>query len=197
MKKLIGTQLLLVCLLFVIGPSVNFAQAQTDIQRDVTGGTQNAAKKPLSKTQQALQEGLNETPESRQISAGVFGGVTIACFEYGQCTFCDILIVLITISDIILRLFAILALIFFIWGAGYLMLSSGNETLVKKGKDIIKATVIGSVIVLVAWQLMSFIVIFLANGNIFDEGDKITKNPVAGWYKVAQSCSKNNTEANK
>jgi hypothetical protein len=140
-----------------------------------------------------IERKLNVTPEQRRIGAGIFKNVTLACFEYGQCTLCDILIVLIEVSNIILRLFAILALIFFLWGAGYLVLSSGNEQMINKGKGIIRATIIGSIIVLVSWQIMSFIVITIANGSIFEEDQEpVQNNPITGWYAVAEKCGDQN-----
>lgn len=130
---------------------------------------------------------------TRQVTgAGVMKGVTTACFEYGQCTICDMLIVFIEVSNIILSLFAIVALVFFVYGAGYLMFSSGNESMVTKGKDAIKATIIGAIIVLVAWQLMAYITIIIANGNVFSkkaDGELVSTNPIVGWYNVADRCS--------
>jgi hypothetical protein len=131
--------------------------------------------------------------------AGILKGVTTACFEYGQCTVCDMLIVFIEVSNVILLLFAILALLFFVYGAGYLMFSSGNEQMVTKGKGVIKATIIGSVIVLIAWQLMAYVTIILANGSVFDgteDGGLTTPNPVAGWYNVASRCGSENLRQN-
>ncbi len=58
---------------------------------------------------------LERKEKLRQESgAGIFNGVSVACFEYGQCSLCDILIVLIEISNIILRVFAVVALLFFV-----------------------------------------------------------------------------------
>lgn len=121
-------------------------------------------------------------------NVGLFGGVTVSCWEQGTCSVCDILIVMINITNVILRFFAVIALIFFIWGAGYLILSSGNEQMVTKGKGIIKATIIGSIIVLVAWQLIAYIALILANENLFADDNRVN-NPIANWYNVAGSCT--------
>lgn len=145
--------------------------------------------------QTVLAETFAEELERKELTrqgsgAGIFNGVSQACFEYGQCSLCDILIVLIEISNIILRVFAIVALLFFMYGAGYLLLSSGNEGMISKGKGIIRATIVGTIVVLVAWQLIAIIVTIIANGNAFDDQNQINSiNPIANWYNVASRCA--------
>lgn len=118
---------------------------------------------------------------------GIFANLSKDCFEKGTCNLCDILGTFINISNTILRFFAVLAVIFFIYGAGYLMISSGNDQMVTKGKGIIKATIVGTIIVLISWQLMAFVVMVLANQNIFEK-EKKSNNPVSAWYDVADRC---------
>lgn len=122
--------------------------------------------------------------------AGIFAGVTEACWESGQCTLCDLLAVFITVANIILRVFAVLATVFFIYGAGYLMLSSGNEEWVSKGKSVMRATIVGSLIVLLAWQIMNFVIILFANQSIFIKDPEQKSVPLSplGWYQVAEQC---------
>ena len=123
-------------------------------------------------------------------SQGIFSNLSEQCYSRGSCTLCDVLVVLINISNTILRFFAVIAVIFFIWGAGHLMISSGNEQMVTKGKGIIKATIVGTIIVLASWQIMALVVMVLANENIF-EPDTKSKNPIATWYEVAERCAAN------
>ena len=136
-----------------------------------------------------LWGGFLPIAQAQEASKGIFANLSEDCFEKGTCNLCDILGVLINISNTILRLFAVLAVIFFIWGAGYLMISSGNEQLVTKGKGIIKATIVGTIIVLVSWQLMAFVVMVLANQNIFENEDQRSRNPIKAWYNVAETCA--------
>lgn len=170
----------------LLGGGVSTSTSTKSTTTPSTTSSSSKNKDPYKNILGDISEGLGETKKK---DAGVFKGVTVACFDYGQCTLCDILVVLIEISNIILRLFVIIALVFFIYGAGYLMFSSGNESMVTKGKGIIRATIIGSVIVMIAWQLIAYIAIVLANGSIFAEKDHVNSaNPVAGWYEVASKC---------
>ncbi len=62
--------------------------------------------------------------------------------------------------------------------------------MITKGKGVIRATIVGSVIVLVAWQLIAIIVTLVANGNAFNKEQQIDGiNPVANWYNVANRCA--------
>lgn len=122
----------------------------------------------------------------------LFTGVTRSCWDEGTCTLCDILVVFINIADGILKLFAILASVFFVWGAGNMMMSSGNTKMIEKGKGIIRATIIGSIIVLFAWQLMNVVVYVLVSESLFKTEQAKTAaeakySPLA-WYNVADWC---------
>jgi hypothetical protein len=129
--------------------------------------------------------------------AGIFSGVTTKCWQQGTCNFCDGLVVFINVANFILALLAIVAVIFFVYGAGHLALSSGNENYVHKGKEAIKASIIGTLIVLGAWQIMAIVVLVMANQNegLFTSTQQGTaggagaeSNWVRNWYTVAQRC---------
>ncbi len=134
------------------------------------------------------------TTESRD-AGGLFKGVTIACWHEGSCTLCDGLVVFINVANGILRLLAIVAVLFFVYGAGLLVLSQGNEDLVSKGKGALKATVIGTIIVLVAWQVMSLVVFFIASNSIggTNEKDKAGLSGPLNWYNAATLCNQGGT----
>lgn len=123
-------------------------------------------------------------------NAGLFSGVSQACWENGSCTLCDGMIVFINVANGILALLAIVAVIFFVYGAGHLALSSGNENYVYKGKEAIKASVIGTIIVLGAWQIMAIVVMVIANGSgeLVNRPEDTRVNWVKNWYTVAESC---------
>lgn len=115
------------------------------------------------------------------------------CWKNGTCNICDGLIVFINVANGILGLLAIVAVVFFVYGAGHLALSSGNENYVHKGKEAIKAAIIGTIIVLGAWQIMAIVVMIIANQN----GELInnpSRNPIVNWYTVAGECAKSNSQ---
>lgn len=152
----------------------------------------------VAEQQQQLKNLTTTSPEA----TGLFKGVTIACWSSGSCSLCDALVVFINIANGILRLLAILATIFFVYGAGMMMLSQGNEDYVSKGKGAMKATIIGVIITICAWQIMSIVVFVIANAQsnngqaVFEgaRGDQNTSparyNPLTSWYTIAEICVK-------
>src|SRR3989338_3612691 len=64
----------------------------------------------------------------------VFEGVSIACYRDGSCNLCDIMVVLVNVADLLLKGLGIVAVIFLVYGAGWMMLSFGNQERVTKGK---------------------------------------------------------------
>ena len=120
----------------------------------------------------------------------IFDGVTTSCYVVGSCSLCDILIVFVNIANIILRLFAIIGVVMLILGAGFMMLSSGNAERLNKGKTIMKASIIGSLIVLGAWQIMSVVVLLIADQSIFKEQGVSNGgfNPITDWFTIADKC---------
>ena len=135
-------------------------------------------------------------------ATGLFKGVTIACWKDGSCTLCDSLVVFINVANGILRLLAIVATIFFVYGAGLMMLSQGNEDWVSKGKSAMKATIVGTIITICAWQIMSIVVFVVANAQnnqkqaVFEgaRGEQNPTpqkyNPLTSWYTIAEVCVK-------
>lgn len=163
--------------------------AQEEEEPDPT--TEERAQERAEKARRDLRaEYLEEVQQkiSQKANAGVFENVSLACYEDGFCTLCDFLIIFVTIANWILRTFAVLAVVFFVYGAGYLVISSGNEAMVTKGKGIIKATIIGSIIVLVAWQLMNYIVTVVINQSIFTETEQEAVTPFS-WHDATQRCN--------
>lgn len=134
---------------------------------------------------------LDTTATTVAESGVIFKGVTKSCYKAGICTLCDILVVFVNVANVILRLFAILGVIFVVYGAAFMMLSQGSSERLNKGKGVLKAAVIGSFIVLGAWQVMSIVVLLVANGQIFnqpDTKDNAEYNPITGWFTLANRC---------
>jgi hypothetical protein len=171
MRKLIASFALFV-LVFVVGASAVIAQ-----------GADEAILKSKN-----TEEKFNTV--SRE-AGGLFQGVTVACWGEGSCTLCDGLIVFINVANGILRLLAIVAVLYFVYGAALLVLSQGNEDLVSRGKGALKATIVGTVIVLVAWQVMALVVFFLASNSITNGARNQTPElkRILEWYNVANICN--------
>lgn len=68
----------------------------------------------------------------------------------------DFVLMAVNISSLILRVVGSLALLFFVYGGLTLMLSGGNTEQVKKGQGIIKAAVIGLIIVFASFIIIKF-----------------------------------------
>ena len=69
----------------------------------------------------------------------------------------DFIVLIIRASDLILRFVGSLALLFFLYGGLMFLLSSGNTEQVSKAKGIIKAAVIGLIIVFASFLIISFV----------------------------------------
>lgn len=148
----------------------------------------------LKRTSNGEENPAKYTTASQDAGA-LFKGVTVACWHEGSCTLCDAMLVLINVADGILRLLAIVGVLFFVYGAGLLVLSQGNEDMISKGKSSLKATIFGTVVVLVGWQVMSLVVYFVVlnsiNPSVGKVGQKQQFNPtdILNWYNVAERCA--------
>ncbi len=100
-----------------------------------------------------------------------------------DCTFCDLLTLVINIVhfaiyDVLLPLAGLLILI----GGIMMMLAGVNENYYKKGKEILKNTVIGLVIVLCSWVLVN-VLIGALTGNV-----KVDSFDPSQWWNI--NCTK-------
>ncbi|MBI4121968.1 MAG: hypothetical protein HY461_01415 [Parcubacteria group bacterium] len=198
LKKWIAAGLLAFAL-FAVGGGVALAQGFVPLPLGATLPNEAALDSlPPEAKDNAVFESTDanakfKTPSST--AKGLFKGVTVACWSEGGCSICDGLTVLINIANGILRLLAIVAVVFFVYGAAMLVLSQGSEDMVSKGKGAMKATIIGTVIVLVAWQLMALVVLFIARNTISDGKPKAGEAAAVGglpailnWYNAADLC---------
>jgi len=117
---------------------------------------------------------------------GLLSGVTLQCLTVGSCTACDILVVFINVANVILAVLGGLATVFFLYGAGTLMLSGGNQQSIEKGKTIIKSVIVGTLIVLASWQVMSVVTSLIVNQTTETKDREV--NPIFGWYEIAKTC---------
>ena len=77
-------------------------------------------------------------------------------YRQGNYELNDMVLLIIRASDLILRFVGSLALLFFIYGGIMFLLSSGNKEQVSKASGIIKAAVIGLIIVFASFIIISF-----------------------------------------
>lgn len=69
----------------------------------------------------------------------------------------DIIIIVVRISELILRLVGSLALLFFIYGGVMFLISSGNKEQISKAKGILKASAIGLIIVFASFVIIQLV----------------------------------------
>ncbi|MEW6408019.1 MAG: pilin [Patescibacteria group bacterium] len=101
-------------------------------------------------------------------------GLSNECVGCGDCSQCDILMVVKNIVQFILKIAGLLAILAIILGGFLYVTSGGSEERAQAAKGAITAAIVGFIIVLVAWVLVNFIIQILTGGsqNIFD----------AAWY---------------
>lgn len=86
-------------------------------------------------------------------------------YRQGNYQLNDTLELIIRASNLILRFVGSLALLFFIYGGLMFLLSSGNKEQVSKATSIIKASVIGLIIVFVSFIIIKFVLSALGIEN--------------------------------
>lgn len=73
--------------------------------------------------------------------------------------------VLVSVIRIVLGFLGIVATFMFIYGGIMFMVSGGNPELVKKGKDTLKFSSIGIVIILVSWAIVRLVLNVIIKGT--------------------------------
>lgn len=96
-----------------------------------------------------------------------------------DCDWCDLLQLIVNLINFaIYNIFFPLALLLILWGGIMMVSAGGKEENYKKGKEILKNTIIALVIILCAWFLVNALITTLA-GSVSIEGF----NP-ADWFKI-------------
>lgn len=128
-------------------------------------------------------------------------GLLPACAEAGDCTLCDVVGVFINFAALITEWLGILAVLMFIIGGVFIIISAGNPERVKRGRQIITGTLIGSLIVVSGWLIINFTLAALLDvdfddvslfPSVTDTGESAGGGEV--WYELActpiyQDCS--------
>lgn len=95
-------------------------------------------------------------------------GLLPACAEAGDCTLCDVVGVFINFAALITQWLGILAVLMFIIGGVFIIIAGGNPDRVKRGRQIIGGTLIGSVLVMTGWLIVNFALAALLNADFDD-----------------------------
>ncbi|MCL4399836.1 pilin, partial [Patescibacteria group bacterium] len=95
----------------------------------------------------------------------------------GPCDFCDAIIVVKNIIDLLLQVSLIIATIMIVVGGITIMIAGGSEPNIKKGKNMITKAITGVIIALVSWTIVGTVVQFLSG------------NPSLPWNQI--SCTHN------
>jgi len=91
------------------------------------------------------------------------------------CTYCDFLVLVQNVIKFLMEISISVSVIFIIYGAVMLMISSGSPEKAKKAKATITSAIFGLVIVLGSWLIINTIIAVLAGG-----GSEWAKN----WWKI-------------
>ncbi len=88
----------------------------------------------------------------------LLSGVPCAQYNAEACTLCDFMQVFINASNLIVGFSGVFAVLMFVWGGVTMIVAYGNDAKINEGKDIIRATVTGIIIVFLAWTLVNFLI---------------------------------------
>lgn len=121
-------------------------------------------------------------------------GLLPACAENGDCSLCDIVGVFISFAALIVQWLGLLAILMFIIGGVWIILSGGNAERTKRGRQIIFGTLGGSLLVVTGWIIINFTLAALLNADfskvtIFPTSQSDSGQAIGGdtWYELA--CS--------
>ncbi len=88
---------------------------------------------------------------------------------FNKCTTCglnEIFKTIVNISQLILALTGSAALLMFAYGGTMFIIAAGNQERISKAKEILKAAVIGIIIIFSAWSIVNFTILALTDGEI-------------------------------
>lgn len=94
-----------------------------------------------------------------------------------DCELCHLFVLFNNIIQfLMINIIPLLAVLMFVWGGVTFYLAAGDPTGVTKGKNIIKSTLIGLVIVYMAWSLVGIFVTAIGAGEYVGESGV--------WYQI-------------
>lgn len=107
----------------------------------------------------------------------------VPCGRIGQndpCTMCDLLGLGQNLLNLFIKVVLVYVALFSIMYAGFLIITDKNK---KKGYELIKKTLIGIVIILLAWTIVNTLIYILGPNAVDNNGNPLQKN----WNKI--ECS--------
>lgn len=107
------------------------------------------------------------------------------CAPIAKCGLNGILQTIINIAQLIFALTGSAALLMFAYGGVMFILAAGNQERVSKAKEILKAAVIGLVIIFGSWLIINFVVSALTGGAV--TGGKLFGSQ--DWFKYTNSTN--------
>lgn len=99
------------------------------------------------------------------------------CVSSGNCTLCDIIQTVINAGKILLGVIGSIVLLMFVIGGFYFLVSGGEDAKIKKGREIIYNAIIGLIIVLSAYLIVT-VIISVVTKQDFNLEAKLTCTPV-------------------
>jgi len=114
----------------------------------------------------------------------LMGGVHEYCITSGDCTVCDLLKVLFNVAKLVFMSMAGVAMVLLIWAGIGLIMNWGSAESVSKSKKLITNTLLGIVIIMLAWTLVnSLIFFFYGNQGYSWQGRNWWTGPECEHYK--------------
>jgi len=159
----IASLLFLFVFLFIPTSSV-FAEEHSTLPRLIPNPSGTC---PKQATEKCKPDGYCYVDESTKFS---HSGVDIQC----NYSVCDFLQLGVNFASIILYLFLGVAFILLLWGSIGFVTSRGKPEAVQQNMALLKGTIFGVIIILVAWQLVAIIISILSPGKYSD----VAKSPL-------------------
>jgi len=103
------------------------------------------------------------------------------CTATGNCGVCDMMFTINAIMRWITFVAGSLALLLFVWGGVMFLTSAGRSEKITKAKDILKNTLIGAVLVFVAWTFVNLVITSIAGKQ---EVLLYTEPQAEKWYNL-------------
>lgn len=114
------------------------------------------------------------------------------CIQGGRCHLCDLLQMVINISELLFGILGALSLAFFVYGGIWLIISTGNQERVSTGKKIIGGSITGIIIVFSAFVAVNFVMWSLIKGADVEKPEVFSnawwEGPGCEFSSTATSC---------
>ena len=137
----------------------------------------------------------------QDLGLGEYGLVPDRCASGSGCTIDDFVVLAVNIANLILGISGSIALVFFVYGGIFWIISSGNTNLVDKGRKTLTNAVIGLAIIFGSWLIINFILAALTSQNPWAEMKDVRlfrgESTERKWSKPFESVEHERTEMKK